>query len=79
MLIYTTDEVIRDILEHPATRLSAEAKNALHGATSTHPWGKGKPELQRLQEAIFAIAGRDVHPVFRERLDRLTAQARSTP
>lgn len=76
MLTYTTDETIREILEHPETRLSAEAKNTLNFAVSTHPIGRGKNEIDRIQEAVFAIAGRDVHPTFRERLDRLARQAR---
>jgi len=68
------DSAIRAILTDPDTRLSAEAINALHGATSTHPWAAGKDLDQRAQEALCAIAARNVPAAPRLRIER-TAQA----
>lgn len=72
MPFYTLDEVIRSILEDPNSKLSTAAINALHGATSAHPWGEGKPEAQRITEVQYAIAGHHVHAEFRRRLRRLS-------
>lgn len=69
------DEAIVAILTHPETRLSAEAINALHGATSTHPWAAGKDRRQRATEAIAAVAGRDVPPAPRLRIERAARAA----
>jgi len=63
------DNLIREIQE--TSDLSAEARNALHGCLSTHPWGKGKDLAQRVMEARFAIAGRRVHGNLYHRLERI--------
>lgn len=66
----TLDEVINAILTDDETEISAEAKNALHGAKSSHPWGKGKDFDQRKLEARFAVAGRKVNANHVHRLER---------
>jgi hypothetical protein len=42
--------------------LSADTRNALHGATAGHPWCEGKPLEQRINEARFALSGK-VYPM----------------
>lgn len=64
------DDLIYDIQTSDA-RLSAAARNALHGATSTHPWCKGKDLPQRIAEVRCAIAGRGVHAALLHRLERI--------
>ena len=56
----TLNNAIKLILEHPDTKLSAEAINALHGATEGHPWAEGKGEIQRAREALCVLAGRQI-------------------
>jgi hypothetical protein len=75
MLTYTLDDVIRDMMDHSETRLSAEARNTVNFCRSTHPCGTGKTDLERVQEVRCAIVGRDVHPRFREQLERLARKA----
>jgi hypothetical protein len=62
------DQIIREIQE--TSELSAEARNALHGCLSTHPWGRGKAKAQRIMEARAAIAGRKVNGNLLHRLER---------
>jgi hypothetical protein len=76
MLTYDLDETITAMMQHPETRLSAEACNAVNFCRSGHPCAKGKSEIERVETVTMAIVGRDVHPTFRERLDRLARQAR---
>lgn len=71
MLTYTLDDAIADMMDHPETRLSAEASNTVNFCRSTHPCCKGKSDLERVQIVQCAIVGRDVHPRFREQLERL--------
>lgn len=75
MLTYDLDDVITEMMEHEETRLSAEASNAVNFCRSSHPCCKGKSDLERVQQVSMAIVGRDVHPVFRERLERLATKA----
>ena len=67
------DEIIREIQTHPDTELSAEARNTLHGCTSSHPWCRGKSRADRIVEARMAIAGRSVHARLAFRLERAPA------
>ena len=61
------NEVIRYIQGEYS--LSADTRNALHGATEGHPWCEGKTLDQRKQEAAFAvgakIANNDLERIFR--------------
>ena len=77
MLTYDLDQTITDMMGRDDTRLSAEAKNAINFCRSSHPCAKGKSEIERIEAVVMAVAGRDVHPVIRERLDRLARKARS--
>ncbi len=52
----TLNEVIKDIQEK--YQLSAEARNALHGATFGHPWCGDKSLETRKLEALFATVDR---------------------
>lgn len=61
------DALIRDIQATAA--LSADARNALHGATSTHPWCAGKDIATRALEVRCAIAGKTVRGELLHRLD----------
>ena len=61
-------ELAKEILEHPETRISAEAKNALHGVCQGHPWAEGKDRAQRLLEMRCALAGRDYPSTLRWRM-----------
>lgn len=56
-------DLLDELIEKVTTEatLSASALNALHGATSTHPWCERKSLCQRKQEVLFAIEGRGVH------------------
>jgi len=63
------DDLIREIQEQG--ELSAEARNALHGCLSNHPWGIGKGFDQRKNEALFAIAARDVPYTLIFKLERM--------
>lgn len=65
------DRAIAAILEDPETELPAEAINALHGATSTHPWGQGRPIHERALSAYYAIAGRRVSAALARDLRRV--------
>lgn len=67
------DDLIREIQE--TATLSAEARNALHGATSAHPWCAGKDLASRALEVRCAIAGRGVHGELLHRLDRIAKAA----
>lgn len=69
------DDLIEALLTDPDTRLSAAAKNALHGARSNHPWGRDKPPGQRAREAWAAIAGRHVAGTYRHEISRLAVAA----
>lgn len=68
-------DTIREILEHEETRLSAEAINALHGATAGHPWAEGKSYCKRAWEAFFAISGRDVPASLRHKIERIAQRS----
>ena len=63
------DDLIEELKD--GAKLSAEAHNALHGATSTHPWCKGKSLAQRKLEVLFATAGRQVNRVALHKIERL--------
>lgn len=63
------DKIIVEIQEQ--TDLSAEARNALHGAMSTHPWGRGKNLAQRLIEVRCVLAGRRAPIYLLRRMERL--------
>ena len=65
------DVLIDDILTDESTELSAEAKNVLHGARSTHPWAAGKSDWTRVLEVTGGLAGRRVHAQYHLRLERL--------
>lgn len=75
MLIYDIDDVITEMMEHEETILSAEACNSINFCRSNHPCCAGKSDLERIQQVSMAIVGRNVHPVFRERLERLADKA----
>lgn len=64
----TLNEAIAAINEQ--TSLSAEARNALHGATAGHPWCAGKTLEQRRQEVLCAIAGRKAHGMLIQQVER---------
>jgi hypothetical protein len=70
----TLNEIIAKIQADSGARLSAEARNALHGATDGHPWCHGKTTLQRLMEVQFAIAGRGVHSALTHEIERMIAK-----
>ena len=53
------DQLIEDVVE--SAQLGADALNALHGATSNHPWCADKSLSQRKLEVLFAIEGRGVN------------------
>lgn len=67
------DNLICEIQE--TVTLSADARNALHGATSTHPWCAGKDTFTRALEVRCAIAGRTVRGELLHRLDRIARAA----
>ena len=67
----TLNEAIREIQENET--LTAEARNALHGATEGHPWCGGKTLDQRKLEVRCAIAGRGVHAQRAFNVERATA------
>jgi hypothetical protein len=67
----TLNEAIRDIQENET--LSADARNALHGALDGHPWCVGKDLDQRKLEVRFAIAGRGVHAQRALNVERASA------
>lgn len=68
--IMTLDEAIEAIQVDPETRLSAEARNTLHGCTTGHPWCNGKSLANRKIEARMAIAGRQVNSRLAYNLER---------
>ena len=70
----TLNELIRDIQADPHAKLSAEARNALHGALEGHPWCAGKSALQRMIVVQSAIAGRGVASQMRANLERMLAR-----
>lgn len=72
------DDIIRAIQEDPDTELSAEARNALHGALSSHPWCAGKDLLDRCTEVRFSIAGRHVNANLRHAIEKEAASAAAT-
>lgn len=65
------DDLIREIQGSNA-KLSAEARNTLHGCLSTHPWGRGKTMQQRVLDLRCAVAGRGVDANVMHRVERLT-------
>lgn len=74
MLTYTLDDVIEQMMSHDETHLSAEGCNAVIFCHSAPPLCKGRTELERIQSVVWAVAGRNVHPRFREQLERLASQ-----
>lgn len=66
----TLNEVIRSIQAEYS--LSADTRNALHGATLGHPWCAGKTLDQRKAEAQYAVGGR-VSNYDMERITRAKA------
>lgn len=64
------DKLITTTINHEHD-LSAESINALHGATSTHPWCKGKALRLRCLEVLCATAGRDTDATSRYNVERL--------
>lgn len=64
------DEIITAIQVNVPLR--AEARNALHGATSGHPWCAGKDLKQRAMEVRCAIAGYRVPVDALQRLERMS-------
>lgn len=73
-------EIVKAILkETPIGRISAETANTLHGCCAGHPWANGKTAAQRAQEAVFAVNGKDIRPLLKDRLysaaDRLLLDA----
>lgn len=63
------DKIIVEIQEQ--TDLSAEARNALHSALSTHLWGRGKNLAQRLLEVRCVLADHRVPIHLLRRMERL--------
>jgi len=61
------NEIIKEIQE--TSELSAECRNALHGATEGHPWAEGKDFSQRKLEARVALAGRKIDLILMHKLD----------
>lgn len=70
----TLNELIRQIQADPCAKLSAEARNALHGALEGHPWCAGKTVMQRMLEVQSAIAGRGVSSTLQFELERMLAR-----
>lgn len=68
-------DLIGEILEDPDTDLSANALNTLNMTRPGHPAGVGKETVERIREAIWAVAGRKVYGGFRMRLGRLYVRA----
>lgn len=63
------DQLIEEIQERES--LSAEARNALHGCISSHPWCEGKDRETRVMEALCVLSGRGVNGSLLYRLERL--------
>lgn len=64
------DKIIVEIQE--LVGLSAEARNALHGTMSTHPWCAGKDLERRVLEVRCAIAGYRVPVDALQLLERMS-------
>lgn len=63
------NNIIHDI--QVTERLTAEARNALHGATLGHPWCAGKELEQRIAELRCVLAGRKIDGRLLHRIERV--------